>query len=459
MLTGGGPSGRRLPRIRRETPLPSGTKAPATIVTYFPNIDMRAAGLGRFRSRYWESLHDALNAEALREDGPQGHFVRWLLIRFPAPQLTFGQCLRLRDRFRKERKDGASFHYLEEFLRHKDLWAALWRHLRLSLSSLRLQGNVRPAFCFAGSRLNFWNYLGPYWEESFRGWRGLERCLQYQAFKSHAQCAGPQRWTLFPLENCPWERMLTQAAHDARSGPVYGAQHSAIRPTDFRYFDDPRTFDTPDCALFQPDLIRGNGQSACRQWLENGMPPERLGQVEALRYLYLSPASATTKPAPLTRRLLAVTSFFSDETEAHLALLARALHAGLLDGYELVVKPHPYLPVRERLRALLGRRAKEVRLAEGAIAEELLPGTLVWASNSTTAALEAALKGLPVMVMLPRDDFDLCPLQDVPHLPRTGTLEDVRLALASAAPLELPPDYLDLDPALPRWKHLLTLGG
>lgn len=130
-----------------------------------------------------------------------------------------------------------------------------------------------------------------------------------------------------------------------------------------------------------------------------------------------------------------------------------------MDGYELVVKPHPYLPVRERLRALLGRRAKEVRLAEGAIAEELLPGTLVWASNSTTAALEAALKGLPVMVMLPRDDFDLCPLQDVPHLPRTGTLEDVRLALASAAPLELPPDYLDLDPALPRWKHLLTLGG
>lgn len=66
-----------------------GTKAPATIVTYFPNIDMRAAGLGRFRSRYWESLHDALNAEALREDGPQGHFVRWLLIRFPRASAYF----------------------------------------------------------------------------------------------------------------------------------------------------------------------------------------------------------------------------------------------------------------------------------------------------------------------------------------------------------------------------------
>ena len=71
--------------------------------------------------------------------------------------------------------------------------------------------------------------------------------------------------------------------------------------------------------------------------------------------------------------------------------------------------------------------------------------------------LEAALKGLPVMVMLPSDDFDLCPLQDVPELPRTGDLEDVRLALATAAPLDLPPDYLDLNPELPRWRQLLSL--
>ena len=189
------------------------------------------------------------------------------------------------------------------------------------------------------------------------------------------------------------------------------------------------------------------------------MPPERLGEVEALRYLYLAADPARTESPATTaaKRLLVLTSFFSDETEAHLALLARAVHAGLLEGWELTVKPHPYLPVADRLRALLGRRMTGVRLADGPIAGELRPGVLVWASNSTTAALEAALKGLPVMVMLPSDDFDLCPLQDVPELPRTGNLEDVRLALATAAPLNLPPDYLDLDPALPRWRRLLGL--
>lgn len=475
---------RRLPCAcgRNALQPPASAQAPtATIATYFPNVDMHAAGLGRFRSRYWEKLHDALNAQARREGAPPYHFVRWLFIRFPAPELSFDQCLKLRDRFRQEGRDGLSFHYLEEFLRHRDLWAALWRHLRLSLTSLRLEKKVRPAFCFAGSRLNFWDYLGPYWAESFRGWRGLERCLQYRGLKNYVRNAGLQRWTLFPLENCPWERMLSEAVHAARGqagGPVYGAQHSAIRPTDFRYFDDPRTFRTVDCAAFQPDAVRGNGQSACRQWLDAGMPPEILGEVEALRYLYLAeadmpnrqtadapdkadglggPLASNALQAAGSKRLLVVTSFFQDETEAHLVLLARALHTGLLDGWSVAVKAHPYLPVRERLRALLGRRTGEVRLAEGAIAGELKSGVLVWASNSTTVALEAALKGLPVMTMLPVDDFDLCPLQDLPDLPRTGNLEDVRRALATAAPLDLPPAYLDLDPDLPRWKALLGL--
>lgn len=454
---------------------PDGPVQTATIATYFPNVDMKAAGEGRFRSRYWEKLHDVLHDDARKEGAP---WVRWLFIRFPAPQFSLAQCAALRDRFRAEGKDGASFHYLEEFLRHRDLWAGLWRYLRLCLASRKLEPAVRPAFRFVGSLVNFWPYLEPYWVESFRGWRCLERCLQQRALDVYARAAGPQRWTLFPLENCPWERMLTVAMREAgaaatpcsepTAGPVIGAQHSTVRPTDFRYFDDPRTF-TPPCDAFQPDAVRGNGQSACGQWSQAGVPPERLGEVEALRYLYLaeSPRGGAAAPdsfagqgteaagAETPKRLLVVTSFFKDETEAHLVLLARALHAGVLKGWQLVVKPHPYLPVEERLRALLGRRASEVRIAQGAIGEELAPGVVVWSSNSTTVALEAALMGLPVMSMLPVNDFDLCPLQDVAHLPRTGSVEDVAQALAAAAPLQLPPDYLDLDPTLPRWKKLL----
>ena len=459
---------RHMPPVSAKAALPPTAGQAATIATYFPNIDMKAAENGRYRSRYWESLHDALNEAANPSgDGTGGHFVRWLFIRFPAPQLSLAQCLALRDRFRREGKDGASFHYLEEFLTTGDLVAALFRYARLCVASLRIEKQARTAFHFAGSHLDFWSYLGPYWAESFRGWRCLERCLQQQAFRRYAAMTGQQRWTLFPLENCPWERMLTQAVHDAHNGPVIGAQHSTIRPTDFRYFDDPRTFEG-ELAAFQPDAVRGNGQSACAQWREAGLPDKRLGEVEALRYLYLAENSGASghpehaqpeSEAPARRQLLAVTSFFADETEAHLALLARALNAGLLDGWDIRVKPHPYLPVQERLKALLGRRASEVQVVEGPIADQLTPGVVVWASNSTTVALEAAIKGLPVVAMLPTDDFDLCPLQDVESLPRTGSVDDVARALQTAAPLRLPPQYLDLNVNLPRWKTLLHLRG
>ena len=456
---------RHMPPDAAKNPLPPVKGQPATIVTYFPNVDMKAAENGRYRSRYWEDLHEALNEQAATESGGSGHFVRWLFIRFPAPQLSLTQCLALRDRFRAAGRDGASFHYLEEFLRTSDLFGALLRHARLCLASLRIEKEAREAFHFAGSHINFWDYLGQYWAESFRGWRSLERCLQQRAFNRYVALAGPQRWTLFPLENCPWERMLTHATHKAGNGPVIGAQHSTIRPTDFRYFDDPRTFNGP-LADFQPDAVRGNGHSACEQWRKAGLPPERLGEVEALRYLYLA-KGAQPQPAadgadvavPQLRRLLAVTSFFADETEAHLALLARSLHAGLLDGWDIRVKPHPYLPVKERLKALLGRRASEVQIVDGPIADQLTPGVLVWSSNSTTAALEAAIKGLPVMSMLPAGDFDLCPLQDVGSLPRTGSVDDVARALKTAKPLLLPPNYLDLNTSLPRWKKLLLLRG
>lgn len=441
----------------------------ATITTYFPNIDMQALRDGRFRSRYWESLHDVLNtkAEAVQASGEaRGHFVRWLFIRFPAPQMDLAQCCSARDIFRRSGKDGLSFHYLEEFLDHKALWAAALRFVRLCLASLRTEKAFQEACRFPGSRLDFRDYVKEDWVESFRGWRGLERCLQYRAFKNYVTRVGTQRWTLFPLENCPWERMLTHLVHEAGNGPVFGAQHSTIRPTDFRYFDDARTFSASDSTLFQPDNIGGNGASAREQWLAAGLPEDRFVPIEALRYLYLRRPAAEPDESiatldlctPCSRHLLVLTSFFTDETEAHLALLAKAVQAGFLDRWDVTIKPHPYLPVADRLYELLGEQAARIRLADGPMNDYLRTGVTVWTSNSTTAALEAALRRLPLMVMAPSRDFDLCPLQDMPGLIRTATLEDVRRALQEEYLLQVPDDYLYLDTTLAHWKRWLRLG-
>lgn len=470
---------RKLPSVSSFPVLPKDNgKAAATIATYFPNIDLHAAGEGKFRSRYWGKLHDLLNSEAESERPHGPHFARWLLIRFPSPDLNFDECLRLRDEFQKKGRDGLSFNFLEEFLTPGAICAALKRWLRLNLASIRHARTFANRCHFANSALDFWPWMAGQWFESLAGWRSLERCLFNHAFRNYYAHAGVQRWTLFPLENCPWERMLTEAARTIpANGPVFGAQHSTVRPTDFRYFDSPETFSSSECAAFQPDKIGGNGDAACRQWRENNMPEERLVQLEALRYLYLDESRKETETdrkrketgglappqpgEPLEpangKRLLILTSFFKDETDFQLRLLKRALDAGLLDDWNLVLKPHPYLVPDNWIASLPEEQRNRIFLSHAPLALELTPGTSVWASNSTTASLEAAIRHLPLMVMSASNDFDLCPIQDVPGLLRTATLRDVKRGLENLRPVQPGPDYLDLDPELPAWRKLLGL--
>ena len=307
--------------------------------------------------------------------------------------------------------------------------------------------------------MDLWPVLKDNWGDSTRGWRALERCLMREAFRRYAEWAGPQEWTTFPQENCPWERMLCQSMHDGDAGPVYGAQHSTVRPTDFRYFDDPRMINDPACRRAMPELWLCNGTGAQDALLAGHMPEDRTALVEALRYLYLAPkpdAEAAPETPAKPTRLLIVTSFFADETDAHLATLAASAKAGTLDGWEVVVKPHPYLPVVERLKNLYGG-AEPPSVVDGPIGNFLTPGTVVWASNSTTVALEAAFRKLPVLVQAAEDDVDLCPLQGLPGVVNVRTVSDVAAALAAPKAPDLPPDSLALDPELPRWKERLGL--
>ena len=360
---------RRLPRTHVPRPvLPEGTK-PASIVTYFPNIDMAAAKNGRFRSRYWES-------STTPSRPPRGRLTRvnWVFIYFPAPQCSFPEAVKLRDRFRENGRDGASFHFLKNFLPPGTSGKASSASASSSSPAGPWSRKSGELFRFPGSRMDLWPVLRRNWEDSTRGWRALERCLMREAFRRYAQWAGPQEWTTFPQENCPWERMLCQSMHDAEAGPVYGAQHSTVRPTDFRYFDDPRMIDDPACRRAMPELWLCNGTGARDALLVGHMPEERAALVEALRYLYLAPkAGEEAAPEVKSTRLLVVTSFFADETDAHLATLAASAKAGLLDGWEVIVKPHPYLPVDGRLKKPL-RQAEPPKIVDGAIGNFLTPG-------------------------------------------------------------------------------------
>lgn len=457
---------------------------PGTVATYFPNIDVQAAKQGRLRSRYWESLHDAL-------DPQQGgvHGVTWLFIFEPTPHYSLADAIRLRDEFRARKQDGIAFHFIEEFLTPAAIAREVLHYCRMALRAARLTRHVAGQCRLPGSRMDFWPYMERNWAESTRGWLGLQRRLMRAAFRQYAAVCAPQEWTIFPMENHPWEKSLTHAMHEARRGPVYGTQHSTVRPTDLRYYEDARAFAEPDAAATLPDLLCCNGQGALGHMRDAGMPDERLGEIEALRYLYLADvaqgAASTMTPgaasgaapettaaapsddasapassaAPGKPTLLVVTSFFSDETDNQLDVLAAAALAGTLDGYDVVVKPHPNLPVEGRLAARFPGGGVP-RVVNTPVAQLLVPGPcglIVWAANSTTVALEAAYQRLPLLVQTAANDFNMCPLLGVPGTAFVATADDLAAALAHPAPPDLPPGFLALDRGLPRWRKLLGI--
>ncbi|NHZ47425.1 TIGR04326 family surface carbohydrate biosynthesis protein, partial [Nitratidesulfovibrio liaohensis] len=448
---------------------------PGTVATYFPNIDVQAAKQGRLRSRYWESLHDAL-------DPQQGgvHGVTWLFIFEPTPHYSLADAIRLRDEFRARKQDGIAFHFIEEFLTPATIAREVLHYCRMALRAARLTRHVAGQCRLPGSRMDFWPYMARNWAESTRGWLGLQRRLMRAAFRRYAAVCAPQEWTIFPMENHPWEKSLAHAMHEARRGPVYGTQHSTVRPTDLRYYEDARAFAEPDAAATLPDLMCCNGQGALGHMRDAGMPAERLGEIEALRYLYLADAAsgaaqgavsgttaATAPPSgdasapapsatPVRPTLLIVTSFFIDETDNQLDVLAEAARAGTLDGYNVVVKPHPNLPVEGRLAARFPSGGAP-RVVNTPVAQLLVPGTIVWAANSTTVALEAAYQRLPLIVQTAANDFNMCPLLGVPGTAFVATADDLAAALAHPAPPDLPPGFLALDCGLPRWRRLLGI--
>ena len=365
------------------------------------------------------------------------------------------------DRLRAARQDGVSFHYLEEFLTTADLRAAWKRYLRLAWTSRRLEASMRELCRFEGSRLNFWAYMAEDWAETFRGWRCLERCLQQRGIDNYVKAAGPQRWFTFPLENCPWERMLTHAAHTTpgAGGPVYGRSipPSGPRISAISTIRSPsRTAPArPSSPTASAPTGRGPAAVAGRRCAAGASGAGG------------GPALHVSRRCPQVRRAAAGRAdapppaggdrLFADETADHVRLLARAVHAGLLDGWEIVVKPHPYLSVEADLRHELGAQAGRLRFADGPHRHPSgarYRGLVVRFHHRGLGSgpQKAARHGHAA----PRTASTCAPCRTSPAccVPAAWTM---KRALAQAAPPALPDDYLELQPELPRWRALLEL--
>ncbi|MDP3183361.1 MAG: hypothetical protein Q8M54_11170, partial [Desulfobaccales bacterium] len=245
-------------------------------------------------------------------------------------------------------------------------------------------------------------------------------------------------------------------------GKLIGFQHAGLAFLDLRFFEDPRSYRLATYPPPLPDLLAVNGAGPLNLLDEVGYPQDRRVTVEAVRYQFWGPyldrgvkeSPASRAPEADHRTLLVVTGYLASETSAQLRLLAQVAQKGGLAGYDRVlVKPHPDCPVNGILKEVAPDL--KVSVVQESLSDLWAQATVVYTANSTSASVEAALMGLPVLVHLVENSFNFSPLWGHSEVVHVATVADLLQGLAYPKTAAVRNDYFCLEKGLPRWQALL----
>ena len=180
--------------------------------------------------------------------------------------------------------------------------------------------------------------------------------------------------------------------------------------------------------------------------------------VEAVRYMHIKKSLVSRKSDTTDddkQIFLVLTGIEKDEVRRQLSLLAGAANSGALDRFdEVIVKPHPYTSI-ESIYAETCPQMR-IRLVNIPLPELLPKVDVVYAANNTSASLEAALVGVPVIVNLVDSYLNHSVLQGYDGVLHIGSVDALCAALEHNHLPVLQKDYFCLDDNLPRWKNLLN---
>lgn len=421
--------------------------ARTTFFSYLFNLDRSAFDEGRFTTFYWTGLHRVI------EQGPAA--VNWVQIFYRHGSVpTARRAVELIKSF-----DGTGgnrqFHgALDGALSFRVMLRALADYGRVVAASWRLRSIV-AAFRLRNSAIDLWPFFQDEWDRSLAGVVGMRNCLTYNIIEETVRRLPHQELGVYLLENQGWEMALVHAWRAAGHGRLVGVPHSTVRYWDLRYFFDRRSYErTTGCDLPLADQWAVNGPAARTSCLEGGFPADCLGDVEALRYLYLChmPPRTPRQSGPL--RVLVLGDYLASVTRGQLQLLYDSLPL-LPVPVRFTIKPHPNCPVKLEEYPEL-----KAEVTTAPLATLLAKCDAAYTSNITSAAVDAFCAGVPVISVLDGATLNLSPLREQSGVEYVALPEELARAVGSIHG-SVPRGgrhFFTLDEDLPRWRRLLGSG-
>ena len=420
------------------------------ICSYFFHLDSDRAEEGQYYSRYWEGLHDLM--------GKQGISGNWLHLFYAHEAVpTPHAAMKWTQRFNREREAQGFHSFVEAYLSWRLVLRVLAKWLKLLRISWRIDGK-KTAIMSTPSGLSLWPLMRMDWHSSTRGPLAIRNLLWLELFDHAMRDMPHQNKGLYLFENQPWERALIHAWRKYGHGQLIAVAHSTVRFWDLRYFTDPRTVrSSGQYAMPKADLMALNGNVAVDAFLSMDYPKEAIVECEALRYGYLndfrsSSSARTSSSIPI--KVLVLGDFLPSNTIRLLRLLEAASEC-ISIPVTYTVKPHPNFVVRA-----VDFPSLNLKVSKSALAEILHDFDIAYAGSTTSAAVDAYLGGLPVVVALDESVVNFSPLRGQSGVNFVSTGEELASALLHAAQGGVqrtePDAYFFLDTEMPRWNRLLT---
>jgi surface carbohydrate biosynthesis protein (TIGR04326 family) len=419
--------------------------AQITFIDVLVHLDRPAFTTGRFVSNYWTRLVESLERAGVRTN--------WLHQFFQHEAVpSMARAEQLVRSFNEHARSRERHLLLDAGIDRTVVLRALRDWLRLSRASRRLAG-VREFFQPAQSRVNLFPLFRDEWREGLQGPTAIINCLSLNMFELALARMPAQRLGIYIQENQPWEMALIHAWKAAGHERLIGVPHTTVRYWDLRYFYDARSYLRGGAdPLPMPDRVAVNGPAARSTYLAAGYPEREIVDVEALRYMHLA-ARSEGVPRSQSLRILICGDFLPSTSHKMLSWMLQAAPA-LPKDVRFLFKPHPAYPISLQRYAALSLQPTAAPLGEA-----LANCDVVFASNITSAAVDAFCRGIAVVQMLDGATFNMSPLRDMPGVRYVASADDLARALldASGSCRVTAAPYFHLDTNLPRWSALLGI--
>jgi surface carbohydrate biosynthesis protein (TIGR04326 family) len=452
---------KHLPLRKTGTPNWYGGADSIFFCSYFFNLDPIQCAAGRFHSRQWGDLPCRLQQYGRRSN--------WIHHFLTSPGMPHARtCVKWVQSFNKDPEAQGYHAFLDCHLSFAVIFRAFKRWLKLNVVSWRLR-QINSAFYPKDSSVCLWRFLRDDWQTSITGQVAINNCLWLELFDVLLKEMPRQRLGFYLWENQGWEFAMLRAWHKYGHGDVVGVPHTTVCFWHLNNFVDSRVFALDRVpARPSPTFLAVNGPMARDAFLETGYPRGQLMEVEALRFQYLAklrPRSETANDSSRppeegdnTERTMKLLILGDISFEQTIELLRCTDKASPLFSvsFSFSLKPHPVCRVTQSDYPTLS-----FTLVDGPIGEILGNYDFAFASNSTSAGLDAYLAGLPVVIFLDETTLNNSPLRGLEGVRFVSTGNELAAALqqlsGSGHSIASVERVFWVDANLPRWRKMLSM--